>query len=214
MLSSLCFFSCKRNSEIILRLLKKGTCARRLTCAIARCTTASPSCAPAGIMSFASSAQSIAHRCIRFCSNRFYSSALWLGYGRKGGVEQNRVRHRVDRGCRCHSCNAPQRFIQLEIWRTLPTCGATPERSPASSIDTARTGRIIDVGAADDRCLFAVRMPHIIWQVIALSRIDDDRTQTASRPGWNCRCRSLLVRTRATTARDPYSNARNVTLTR
>lgn len=32
-------------------------------------TTASPSFAPAGIRSFASSAQSIAHRCMRFCGS-------------------------------------------------------------------------------------------------------------------------------------------------
>ena len=40
-----------------------------LTWAIARSTTGSPSLAPAGIKSFASSAQSIAHRCMRFCSS-------------------------------------------------------------------------------------------------------------------------------------------------
>ena len=37
------------------------------TCAIARSTAASPSFAPAGIESLASSAQSIVHRCRRFC---------------------------------------------------------------------------------------------------------------------------------------------------
>ncbi len=45
---------------------RQATTLAFLTCAIARSTTASPSLAPAGIVSLASSAQSIAHRCIRF----------------------------------------------------------------------------------------------------------------------------------------------------